>query len=1020
MFRRSFPRVLLASIAISSLLFSSLAVSASSFVAIVAQATDVTVDLTAQHQATLDGNSAHYDAMVVERDRLSGEGVDVVEFLEPLEEYNDKCVIALGEHLGDSTGFDAAVLVCADKNIELTRVLSEVLLPAFDALLLQRDADAVEVERLRLEEEAQQQNDNQDEEQTQRECRDARNHWDNRNNELRQGVEDRIKRIEKSGISVENLNNIKTRLEGLLSEGDGKLALCTRNSLNDFWQNVNGEVDNLFSDFYFESDDLDLSANNKERLKDLRRDFDRNFKRNCERDKAREVKNLKKEIERAEKDGMALPASVSQGLAGVESSFSQMCVDKLNELKRYLEVAESGANPEAVRDAIEDFDFTQRDFWDFEQDFWNGLNDTREIVNQLAQVSSCREEAGHREKELKNMRSELKRIKGRAKRDFPNIEKLVGDFERLVERAKNFVPSADTNCWEPLEDMNFLQQDIWDMLSRHARVTDQARWLRDAEKEWFTHRVRELSGYRQEVKRDAEGGVTATIIEDLEELLVAGQRLVKEAKDSLSSPAPDPNRVEDILGFEIQDVRSEWDEITHSFFEKRDERFKKFEFEQIREEIEQGLRKIDSLVAKGNIDEAKAALCRGYAEEGLALVHSAMNGEDVFVGIEALSSRADKDCGDVFDTGHRNVGDFRVEFGFEEINKDRFEAIFNRVAEETVNRVMERMAERFNQELLKRLTEVDAELDDHMARLIEAVSTYVPEDKIDSVIREKEEFLALSDRLKSIASRAGCESLGSLRGRIARATLIDDSAAQMRSFVEEFANRAEAENFSGAACADAVSELMPRVDTVLDSGREELHRKKIIPFKDTGLDQYFTGNVAELAALGIVTGMEDASGRKLGTFDPGAEVRISELLKMVWVASGVGKASVPPELCGGKYARDVDTGKPHWAAGYVAQAEAAGLSIVSECVDINRSATRAEVVQIIIEAAQVVPPRAQSVGFPDVSTQHKLADFIEHARVIKLLKGDGDGNARPDSSVVRAEAATFVKRGIKILTADSR
>ncbi len=180
-----------------------------------------------------------------------------------------------------------------------------------------------------------------------------------------------------------------------------------------------------------------------------------------------------------------------------------------------------------------------------------------------------------------------------------------------------------------------------------------------------------------------------------------------------------------------------------------------------------------------------------------------------------------------------------------------------------------------------------------------------------------------------------------------------------------------------------------------------------VQFRDVTDGDWFGPYVSSVTSWGIVSGYKDSLGQPTGEFGPGNSVTVAEMLKISLKAAKIDEAQcalIPP-----LHVQAIG----HWAAAFVSCAEGKGMRIVNDpAVDINRSATRAEVVAMIDDAfGDSVPPLFSN--FKD-TIGHPLEADIAFAYTRGIITGDKDalgietGAFRPDESINRAEVAKIV------------
>lgn len=202
-----------------------------------------------------------------------------------------------------------------------------------------------------------------------------------------------------------------------------------------------------------------------------------------------------------------------------------------------------------------------------------------------------------------------------------------------------------------------------------------------------------------------------------------------------------------------------------------------------------------------------------------------------------------------------------------------------------------------------------------------------------------------------------------------------------------------------------------KIEQSADGAPKAAEQLQTVTFTDVGKNDWFTRYVAPVAKWGIVSGYRTAEGKPTGTFGPGNTVTIAEVMKMSMKA-----AQVDETTCKG------DTGWPqaeqHWARPFVICARERNVRLISAKPDLNRSATRAEVLSAIFDAfGDTVPPLYAT--FTDAAN-HRLEPDIAYGAALNIVSGDKDKNGnhtgtfRPDAAVNRAEAAKMIYERLRV------
>jgi len=187
-----------------------------------------------------------------------------------------------------------------------------------------------------------------------------------------------------------------------------------------------------------------------------------------------------------------------------------------------------------------------------------------------------------------------------------------------------------------------------------------------------------------------------------------------------------------------------------------------------------------------------------------------------------------------------------------------------------------------------------------------------------------------------------------------------------------------------------------------------------VVFEDVSLEAWFAPYIAKVAKVGIVSGYRDASGNPTGKYGASDNVTVAQLLKIVHKMGGIDETEARANV------QNIQA-RGQWYEKYVASAEEKTWQIVwDRREDLNRHATRAEVVATILQVLRV--PRIWPTGkrFADVQATTKYAASIETAAEDGLISGytTRDGNSTgefgPNDPINRAEIAKIISLAIDL------
>ena len=186
---------------------------------------------------------------------------------------------------------------------------------------------------------------------------------------------------------------------------------------------------------------------------------------------------------------------------------------------------------------------------------------------------------------------------------------------------------------------------------------------------------------------------------------------------------------------------------------------------------------------------------------------------------------------------------------------------------------------------------------------------------------------------------------------------------------------------------------------------EEAKDASATGFKDVKADAWFGAYVSSVAQWGIVSGYKDKDNKPTGKYGPGDPVTVAEILKMAMKAAKTDEKECPAAVKHPKAGA-------HWAKVYIACGEAWGVRLLKGNPDLNRGASRAEVLTILFDSFKDAVPQEPS-DFSDAKGHAFEAD-IAYAAKLGIVSGDKDedgnpkGTFRPNDKVNRAEAAKMI------------
>lgn len=288
----------------------------------------------------------------------------------------------------------------------------------------------------------------------------------------------------------------------------------------------------------------------------------------------------------------------------------------------------------------------------------------------------------------------------------------------------------------------------------------------------------------------------------------------------------------------------------------------------------------------------------------------------------------------------------------------------------------------------------------HLGRILPAIAKNSQNKLVENKLKMEEKISALRLKLDRIhlmkEAGKGADDLEETVNEVGEYNFDDETATEIENEIAAIGN-----SLSVDSSPDEIAEKAKRLKAKFMTAKQKAiglkFAQKLIPFKDTDDNEWFTHYVQAVKNRGIISGYKDAVGNELGEFRPGNNITIAEILKIGLETAGKGKSENVPTL---KAALN------HWAKAYVAKGEDLGLDIITNPVNLNRPATRGEVIRMMLEALGIAPDEITTTDFSDVPVTHKHARFIQYAKELGVISGDaGKTTFRPDAPINRAEAA---------------
>lgn len=789
---------------------------------------------------------------------------------------------------------------------------------------------------------------------------------------------------------ISQLNTIDAQINQILAQIQGlNCDTVTRDQVEDT-EYSRQDLDELFQDWYWYIQPIEEAVNETRWITDATKDFERNIKRQYEKDMTREWTNLTRDREKQCTFGeeYGRPAGADENYAAAEEAYL--------ELGGYIKTMQETL---AARNQP-DFEDARQSFWDAQQSFWDYVRETREACNQQQQFKDISKQLKNREQEFAKMKKEYERAKKQSGIENSSIQKILDDYEAILEKAATALAEDPQLWWQELEpDLNYLQQQFWDNVNRVQMARDVMRWYKDLQNE-VKHRTNDLKN----LQRDCSDAASA-----LEDILDQMSDLLYKAGEALKQ---DPQEAQWILQ-EFDPLRWKWDETSESC--RKGKEFK-WEIDNIRNELKNAKEQVTNAIRSGQIDSKEGAVCLDFIDEVREeledRIEKGQRPEEIFGWMQGVEKESYESC------------PFRDQLGggpeqpnrefYEEWMRENVEGLDSRIAakvlekvsQEIVSKVVERIIR--DPSMINNLLQAAGEKREQVvAQTLEATESYYGNDSAaqQQILALKAQILEREKQLDELMAKltAAKAELQKLTDEIVSYNFYGSAGDAFIAEYEKFAE--EAKTLSDAQVAQRLADLRAKKEKAIHESKKEKIAAGHLKFYDEDDNEWHSKFVNALAAKGIVAGKStDEEGLK--HFDPAGEVTIAETVTMAYRLI---EGSKPQDsfgdssLCNGKY-------RNQWMNNFLAWGQQHNLTILAGCVDVNRPALRWEVAQILGEIVNKGKlPASTETCFSDVGPKHGVINSAVCFAKARGFMAGVNNEALAWNRVNRAEAATIVK-----------
>lgn len=797
----------------------------------------------------------------------------------------------------------------------------------------------------------------------------------------RKDIERQIKDIlrQDKTADVSALQTLLGQIDAAFAQAEPFLK-CASTDDRDGLDGLGRDIGDLFSDFYTLSQETRDKTNLVQCRADNKKDFEKNLKRQCEKDQAREMKNLEKEFNKAEKAGQVTEEDRANFTAA-KNNFTAVCVTQIG----LMEQALNADDCDAFNDARNEFHTLNQDFWQLVQTAREGFNVKQQLKDIERDWKRWRVDIAHLHKEYEKA---VKRT-GTTDAEMESLLKQIDEKFAEAQEAAKTDPSSWWNEYQTTinEFMQAFRERNEEVFQKVEQIKNTERWLKDIEKD-VKFREKDLKNMKKDKNFDT------SVLSALEEILGQMKSAVAKAREVLGT---DPQAAEDSLR-DFDDLRFQWDETSRSLWEANDFKFQLGEtlrtIEFIKEEL---ARRAD----EGLLKKDAVSRCLDFVDKVETGVKGLNSGDSIDDYLDSFEDEVREVClviEELIGEGAPPPDHAYYEEFFEEnvkgIKADIAADILTKVSEELVSEVMRRLST--DPSVTEAFLKAVGTRQDIAASTLEAVTIY-NESEQKEILSKKAEILELNKQLEGlqVQLKAAQDKLVAIQKELASYNFYGSAADTIRDQMEDLIAKIQVADEKTKQ--RLVDELNDKKDEAIRFSKDAKYKDKKIPFLDSDDNFWGTKHIAKAARCEFARGKGDGSN-----FDPGGDVRVAEILTMAFRASRDETPDGDSNLCDGKF-------KGHWGNKFIRWAEDKGLSIASACTDVDRPALRWEIAQVLGElAADGKLPASSEACFSDVKASDKSPNAaVCYAQAKGFMKGT-DGKSNAYSRVNRAEAATMV------------
>lgn len=320
--------------------------------------------------------------------------------------------------------------------------------------------------------------------------------------------------------------------------------------------------------------------------------------------------------------------------------------------------------------------------------------------------------------------------------------------------------------------------------------------------------------------------------------------------------------------------------------------------------------------------------------------------------------------------------------------------------------------EKFKQEIFKNFTGNEVLQNDEWFNDLAEYAQNVDSDDM-KVLLEKKAWLIndlknLDEKINNVKKKIKNDKFEELKSKMEWYNFYWTDADNVSSEFESLVNSLGSWTLASDQVNEKLAWFEQELKAKIENSKKEKFNKWLIPFKDTDDTDWFTSYVVNAKSQWIVGWYKDANWQDTWEFWPWNNVTIAEMIKM-WVEASdlqTDENATP----------DLSQAKNHWSKKYIDSAENAWIDLLKEKnLNIDKNATRWEVIKALMEMFKVDTTWASTSWFSDVKSNDDLSKYIYKAKDLWIVSWYWwTDTFWPSNTINRAEVSKMLSKFMEL------